>query len=307
MEEIDDQITENLDFSSSEIAAFIERVEAREISLSPSSLRAFCRSPRHFIAYKLGKFKPTPAMIFGSLVDCMITQPDKFDQHFYFPPEGAKLTSKEGVMAWLSIWNVQAPKKTTSNPFALTEDMKTYEEMSFAEAKALALEMMEREQRSKITQALYNEAEKLVAKMRRNQPFHYTLEEADQFQTKITFQFEGWDILGFADMAKTGEWVADLKMAPDTGESKIRYKIREELLLQQLAIYAHGLGVYEARLLFFDRTCHFRAVRVKDADLTHWMKYVGNVIDKFEDCVFNGNWEQSHDFWSPNWDGFFDL
>lgn len=288
MEEIDDQITENLDFSSSEIAAFIERVEAREISLSPSSLRAFCRSPRHFIAYKLGKFKPTPAMIFGSLVDCLITQPDKFDQHFYFPPEGAKLTSKEGASAWLSLWDIQCPA-------------------NFADAKALALEMMEREQRSKITQALYNEAEKLIAKMRRNQPFHYTLEEADQFQTKITFQFEGWDILGFADMAKTGEWVADLKMAPDTGESKIRYKIREELLLQQLAIYAHGLGVHEARLLFFDRTCHFRAVRVKDADLTHWMKYVGNVIDKFEDCVFNGNWEQSHDFWSLNWDGFFDL
>ena len=288
MEEIDDQITENLDFSSSEINAFIERVEAREISLSPSSLRAFCRSPRHFIAYKLGKFKPTPAMIFGSLVDCLVTQPDKFDQHFYFPPDGAKLTSKEGAAAWLSLWGVQCPA-------------------NFADAKVLALEMMEKEQRSKITQALYNEAEKLVAKMRRNQPFHYTLEEADQFQTKITFQFEGWDILGYADMAKTGEWVADLKMAPDTGEGKIRYKIREELLLQQLAIYAHGLGVHEARLLFFDRTCHFRAVRVKDADLTHWMKYVGNVIDRFEDCVFNGNWEQSHDFWSPNWDGFFDL
>lgn len=96
-------------------------------------------------------------------------------------------------------------------------------------------------------------------------------------------------------------------MAPDTGESKIRYKIREELLLQQLAIYAHGLGVHDARLLFFDRTGHFRAVRVGDADLQHWMKYVGNVIDKFEDCVFNGNWEQSHDFWSPNWDGFFNL
>jgi hypothetical protein len=288
VEEIDDQITENLDFSSSEINAFIERVEAREISLSPSSLRAFCRSPRHFIAYKLGKFKPTPAMIFGSLVDCLVTQPDTFNKHFYFPPEGAKLASKEGAAAWLSLWGVPCPE-------------------NFAHAKALALEMMEQEQRSKITQALYNEAEKLVQKMRRNQPFHYTLEEADQFQTKITFQFEGWDILGFADMAKTGEWVADLKMAPDTGESKIRYKIREELLLQQLAIYAHGLGVHEARLLFFDRTCHFRAVRVGDADLQHWMKYVGNVIDKFEDCVFNGNWEQSHDFWSHNWDGFFNL
>jgi len=63
VEEINDEvIVENLDFSSSEISAFIERVEAREISLSPSSLRAFCRSPRHFIAYKLGKFKPTPGV-----------------------------------------------------------------------------------------------------------------------------------------------------------------------------------------------------------------------------------------------------
>ena len=80
-------------------------------------------------------------MIFGSLVDCLVTQPDTFDKHFYFPPEGAKLTSKEGAAAWLSLWGVPCPA-------------------NFGEAKALALEMMEREQRSKITQALYNEGSK---------------------------------------------------------------------------------------------------------------------------------------------------
>ena len=286
-----EEIVENLDFSSSEIAALIDKIERRDIHLSPSSLRAFCKSPRHFIAYKLRKFKPTPAMIFGSLVDCLITQPDQFDKHFFFQPEGAKLSSLEGARTWLLAW--------PDSVFGFDGNL--------AETKALVLELMEKETRSKITIELHYEAQSLIAKMRRNQPFHYTLQEADQFQTPIEFEFEGWKILGYSDMAKEGEWVADLKMAPDTGESKIRWKIREELLLQQVAIYAHGLEVPEARLLFFDRTQHFRAVKVKNSDLVHQMKYVAHTIEMFEDCVFNGNWEQSHDFWAPNWDGFFDL
>ena len=48
----------------------IKKIKSKDITLSFSSLKQFAKSPEHFIRYKLEKFLPTPAMIFGSLVDC---------------------------------------------------------------------------------------------------------------------------------------------------------------------------------------------------------------------------------------------
>jgi len=285
--ELEEEIVDNLDFGSKEVQALIERFERREINLSPSSLRQFCKSPRHLLAYKLKQFKKTPAMVFGDLVDCLRTCPHLFDAKFYMPPVGAKLTSADGCKLWLTLWGVPPGNWT------------------FAELKALVLELMEKETRSKITPQLLAEAKELNEKMGRNQPFYHSFEEATSWQGKVEYDFCDWKIIGYYDLAKPTDWLGDLKMAPSTDERKIAFKIRDELLIQQLCLYAYGLDTWEARLLFFDRTRHFRALRVGEADLRHGLKRVEEVIGKLEDCIFAGDWEKSHDFWSPNWDGFY--
>ena len=50
--------------------------------LSKSSLKAFRKSPRHYLAYLDKKFAATPAMILGSVVDTLTLEPDKFDKRF---------------------------------------------------------------------------------------------------------------------------------------------------------------------------------------------------------------------------------
>lgn len=53
--------------------------------LSFSALRAFAKSPNHFLAYEDAKERrgdPTPAMLFGSLVHCMVLEPLEV-QHRY--------------------------------------------------------------------------------------------------------------------------------------------------------------------------------------------------------------------------------
>jgi hypothetical protein len=50
--------------------------------LSYSSLKEFSKSPRHYIYYLEQKRTSTPAQEFGSLIDCLLLTPDKFESSF---------------------------------------------------------------------------------------------------------------------------------------------------------------------------------------------------------------------------------
>ncbi len=56
-------------------------------ALSYSSLKEFAKSPEHFIKYISERKAPTPAMIFGSLLDSLILTPDTWGDTFVVKPE----------------------------------------------------------------------------------------------------------------------------------------------------------------------------------------------------------------------------
>jgi len=63
--------------------------------LSYSSLKAFAKSPNHYLLYKSRKMKPTPAMQLGSIADCLVLTPDRFERQYSVLPEIDRRT-KEG-------------------------------------------------------------------------------------------------------------------------------------------------------------------------------------------------------------------
>ena len=63
--------------------------------LSYSSLKAFAKSPNHYLLYKQRKMKPTPAMQLGSIADCLVLTPDRFERQYSVLPEIDRRT-KEG-------------------------------------------------------------------------------------------------------------------------------------------------------------------------------------------------------------------
>lgn len=80
-EEIQEQeLIENLEINESEYYNLISRLQKKEETLSYSSLKEFGKSPRNFINYKLAPRKTqTESQIFGSLCDCFLTTPEKFE------------------------------------------------------------------------------------------------------------------------------------------------------------------------------------------------------------------------------------
>jgi len=78
-----------------------------ERPLSKSSLKAFRKSPRHYLLYLQQKFEPTPSMILGSVVDTLTLEPDEFDNRFVV---FQKATGK-GSMAANNEMKMKAAKK----------------------------------------------------------------------------------------------------------------------------------------------------------------------------------------------------
>ena len=283
-------IEEIEDVDEGRVKALIERIEMREITLSFSSIREFMESPRHFIAYKLKEFVPTPDTIFGDLVDCLFTDEKSFHSRFVVVTSKCNLTSIEGCNAWLDMLGYNGFRGKKKD-----------------ELKAIVLQLKQAEKRHFITTKVLDAAKKIVEKMRLNGPFMRTLEDVTEFQRKVEFDLYGWHWIGYEDMYAEGLFVADLKKCPDTKERKVKNKIKDERLLLQLGLYCHGENLPEGRLLFFDNKGHFRAERIREADLRHQIKLLEYTMEEFEDCIHLDQWHQSRDFWSPNWDGLFDY
>lgn len=278
----------NLDVNSPDARAMIQRIEDGDIHLSFSAIKAFIESPRHFLAYKLRqRGKQTEQQAFGDLVDCLLTQEDKFDEKFFLRPVGADLSSEKGCREWLTVWNVRVPMGR-----------------EFKAIKNLVKALIERENRTAITEAMLSEAKILVGKMKWNQPFNETLQRSTEFQKKVEFELYGWNWLGYLDLY-CSDFVGDLKLCPSTAIRKVKNKIKDERIILQLALYAFATKSQEGRLLFYDRTGHFTAMIVNEADLTHELTMLERVIDKFELCIANGDWDKSRDFWGQTWDGFY--
>lgn len=54
--------------------------------LSYSSLKAFQKSPQHFVEYRLTKPEPSAAMIFGNIIDVLILTPDDYERKYAVMP-----------------------------------------------------------------------------------------------------------------------------------------------------------------------------------------------------------------------------
>jgi hypothetical protein len=67
--------------------------------LSYSSLKAFQKSPQHFVEYRTTKKEKTAAMEFGNIVDVLILTPDEFAVKYAIMPENLKKPTSAQVNA----------------------------------------------------------------------------------------------------------------------------------------------------------------------------------------------------------------
>jgi hypothetical protein len=87
----------------------------KERPLSYSSIKEFQKSPRHYLEYiNKQRTPPTDAMKLGSMVHCMILQPNLFNEQFVIAPDVNKRTNA-GKEEWAAFCSQHADKTVVSN------------------------------------------------------------------------------------------------------------------------------------------------------------------------------------------------
>ena len=89
----------------------LEKLQERPLSYS--SLKEFAKSPKHYLDYLNRTRETTPAMLFGSMIHCLLLEPFKFDEQFAVIGNVDRRTT-EGKKAYADFLDKAAGKDVVS-------------------------------------------------------------------------------------------------------------------------------------------------------------------------------------------------
>jgi hypothetical protein len=82
--------------------------------LSYSALKAFAKSPNHYLQYVNREFVETPAMVLGSALHCAVLEPNEYGKRYTIAPKFDRRTKAGKEQA--EAWELAADGKTASPP-----------------------------------------------------------------------------------------------------------------------------------------------------------------------------------------------
>lgn len=247
----------------------IGRIERREEKLSHSSFNSFCKSPLHFISYKLRERETTPAMIFGSMVHCLILEPDEFDKRYFIAPKCDRRT-KAGKAIWAETLAIAGDRELTKQ-----ED--------------------------------YDKALKIKKRVYSNDASGWVMSQITETERAVEWKFGGYDWRGYID--GIGENVVlDLKKVVDASPRKVERLIKYEGYGRQAAHYLRAVGNPDLDFYFicFDENANVSVHKMTRGALAVEYEQIDFYMGKFQLCAFKNDWNKSFDFYAPN-GGIFEI
>ena len=181
----------------------ISKIQQGNLDLSYSWSKEMLKSPSHFINYKLKEREPqTESMIFGSLVDCLITEPQNLKNNFVVVD---KIPSTDAQKTFCNaIINGSLPDEAFNLAYKrgkvedLLNDFEPY-------INAII------NKQSTITAELLKEATEIAERLQLDKSISLLLDSANSFQEKSIVEYEGWKIKRFTDV-KGEDLTIDLKL-----------------------------------------------------------------------------------------------
>lgn len=266
VEEIDDTPEE---VKRSKRIELIQRLKRNEVVLSHSSFNEFCKSPKHFIDYKLKDKVQTPSMAFGSMVHCSILEPEKFEASYFVMPECDGRT-KEG--------------------------------------KAIKMQAFEDANGREIVNAKdYAAALRIADTIRKNDPASVVLDKCTAFEVGVEWEYKGlkWQGRMDGDGRKNG-LILDLKILADVSPRAVANYVKYEGAGRQAVQYLKSANEdCEYYILAVDRAGNCSVSKLGKGLLQQLSREIDWYIAQFKKCVFLGSWGNSYDFYSQS--GYFEI
>lgn len=245
--------------------------------LSYSSLKNFLKSPQHYIQYITEKKEPTAAMIFGSLVDCLLLTPDDFENQFAVLPEINRHTN-EGKAQYAALQDA-AQGKTLIDAETLTQ------------------------------------AQDLITALNNNASVKSYLDRVEKTQVKFNFEIDGLPFVSKLDIIGD-TFICDFKTAASAEPNSFTKSALNFDYDLQAAIYLKAVKKEKVFPDYFwiaaEKDKPFACSVIKaDADFLEFgQKKLEKGIENFKYCMRENLFNKSYDFWTasgiffaelPNW------
>ena len=276
----------------------IKRIKNKDIKLSFSSLKQFAKTPEHFVRYKLEKFLPTPAMIFGNLVDTLIFTEEKLHDNFII---GATIPTAENQKLFCQyifdnmqdeitddlIKSAFSEAYKKGDPEDVYLKLKTYIEGVLANKDV-------------VTQAELDHAKKIKEALYKNKAGANLMNQITTTQHKLEWEYLGWKFIGYAD--GTGENVLmDLKVT-DADPKKIERFIFQKKTYVQLAMYYMALGkkIERFKILAIDKGLNVSVTELSEDYITYGIKEFKGWVRDFNKCIMLNRFTYNYDFFGKH-------
>lgn len=198
--------------------------------LSYSALKAFAKSPNHYIDYVTGERQETAAMTFGSAFHCMVLEPDEWDSRYAVAPDVDRRT-KAGKMEY-NLFVAQNEGKTAIS----ASDLATMQAMADAVSAHL--------------------------------PAAQLLSSAAGFEVKTTEKLLGTPFTGIADVLGCG-WVADLKTTVDASPESFMRTAHNSAYHEQAAAYCRLFNVQRFYWIAVEKAPPYNVAVYMQSEIAH--------------------------------------
>lgn len=264
-----------------QIESIIHSLMSGESHLSFSSLKEFKKSPADFIAYKLKEKKTTPAMIFGSLIHCLILEPHKFEDRYSVMDDTDICVQIGGL------------KPRATNKY------KEWKEIYLAEIGG----------KTPVSQNDYNKANIIANNCKYNRASAKVLALCPIHESSLEWKFENFKFKGFLDGKCKNEKpkaIMDIKKVVDASPKKAHRTIIDMGYYLQIAMYATGLEhVPDCYIICVDDKGGVSVHLLHKHLIEHGLEEYSRLLKQFNTCYLNDAFNQSYDFYAERHDGIF--
>lgn len=288
-EEIQEQeLNELIDTNENEYFQLIGRLQKKEEVLSYSSLKEFGKSPRNFINYKLKPKTPqTESQIFGSLCDCFLTTPDKFEDMFVLVLNFPTSDNQKGFCN--DMINGKTKEEAYSNNYKVGGVDKVWESLgNYVEAIKSAKMVCTKQQKE--------DAEKIVENLKKSDLVMQYIDSCTKFQNKKEWTYKGWKFKGFTDAEGT-RLIIDFKFSKDADPDKFERDIINYDYFMQMAMYSEADGtIPECYFIVYDKSLNFSVIKIDYSLLSYGSRKYKYLVEKLTQCVRENRFTESYNF-----------
>jgi hypothetical protein len=237
----------------------IEQLQERPLSYS--SLKEFAKSPRHYLDYLNRKRETTPAMLFGSMVHCLLLEPSKFNKQF-------------AVMGTID-------KRTTAGKEAYAK---------FVEESVGKDVVMEND---------YNEAMALADNVLSNTKLAPWIQNCHQYEQEFRHEVRGLPIRGFFD-GVAEDYILEVKTTMDASPENLMRDFYNRQYHMQAGIY-NIVSDKPIKYLIIETRSPYDAYIADATDnyLKKGHELFSDTITRFNKCMEDNEWHKGYEFNSP--------